>query len=98
MNVARGSLSGKTGFANSGFYGISVKKQKYTGVFWVKGDYKGSFTASLQSGLTGETFGSVEIESMSSNTEWTEHAIEITPTKDAPSSNNTFSITFDPAV
>lgn len=97
MRVAeRSNSTGKIGFKNDGYWGIGVSKQKYTGSFWVKGAYKGYFTASLQSNLTDELFGSVEIESRAVDNEWIEHEFEIVPEKDALNSNNTFSITFDP--
>ncbi|KAB5542523.1 glycoside hydrolase superfamily [Coniochaeta sp. 2T2.1] len=97
MNVAAGSSSGKVGFANTGYWGMDVKVQKYTGSFYVKGSYEGSFTASLQSNLTGETFGSVDVVSQSVAGEWTQHNFTLVPTKAAQNSNNTFAITFDPA-
>ncbi|KAB5536249.1 glycoside hydrolase superfamily [Coniochaeta sp. 2T2.1] len=98
MNVAAaGSSSGKVGFANTGYWGMDVKVQKYTGSFYVKGSYEGSFTASLQSNLTGETFGSVEVVSHSVAGEWTQHNFTLVPTKAAQNSNNTFAIAFDPA-
>ncbi|KAK8084408.1 hypothetical protein PG997_005679 [Apiospora hydei] len=107
MNVAVGSLSSSkrngssssqaVGFANDGYWGMDVKIQPYTGSFWVKGEYEGSFTASLRSNLTGEVFGSTEIEAKTSADEWVEHEFKLTPTKDAPNSNNTFSLTFDAA-
>jgi alpha-N-arabinofuranosidase len=98
MNVAAGNSSGTIGFANSGYWGMDVKKQKYTGSFWVKGSYDGKFTASLQSALTSDVFGTVEIASKSKSDEWVEHEVELVPTKDAPNSNNSFAITFDAAV
>ena len=98
MNVAAGSSAGKAGFANSGYWGMDVKVQTYTGSFYVKGSYKGSFTASLQSNLTGETFGSVDVVSQSVAGEWTQHNFTLVPLKAAQNSNNTFAITFDPAV
>ncbi|RYP13832.1 hypothetical protein DL765_006704 [Monosporascus sp. GIB2] len=97
LHVATNKTAGQVGFSNAGYWGMDVKVQKYTGSFWVKGGYEGEFTASLQSDLTGETFGSVKIESKSSPDEWTEHAIELVPEKDAPNTNNTFAITFDAA-
>ncbi len=90
--------SGKSGFTNSGFWGIDVKVQKYTGSFYVKGSYSGSFTASLQSNLTGETFGSVDIVSRSVANEWVQHEFTLVPKKAAPNSNNTFAITFEASV
>jgi alpha-L-arabinofuranosidase len=101
INVAAGASSkGKknVGFANLGYWGMDVKVQKYTGSFYVKGSYKGSFTASLQSNLTGESFGSVDVTSQSVADAWTQHTFTLVPKKTAPNSNNTFAITFDPAV
>lgn len=92
------STGGAIGFYNDGYWGMSVKVQKYTGSFWVKGSYKGIFTASLQSALTEDTFGSVRVDSKASPGKWVEHKFELVPTRDAPNSNNTFAITFDPAV
>ncbi|KAL5117363.1 hypothetical protein ACEQ8H_004679 [Pleosporales sp. CAS-2024a] len=97
MRVAAGKGTGKIGFKNEGYWGMDVKRQKYTGSFWVKGAYKGSFTASLESNLTCDVFGSVEVPSRAVANDWTEHTFELTPVKDAPNSNNTFSITFDQA-
>jgi alpha-N-arabinofuranosidase len=95
MRVAAGNGTGKIGFKNEGYWGMDVKQQKYTGSFWVKGDYEGSFTASLESNLTSDVFGSVDVPSKSVAGDWTEHSFELTPEMDAPNSNNTFSITFD---
>jgi len=98
MNVETGNADGRIGFSNTGYWGIDVKKHKYTGSFWVKGAYEGNFTASLQSALNGDVFGSVDIESTSLSDDWVEHEIELIPDTDAPNSNNTFTITFDSAV
>lgn len=95
MSVEAGNQTGIIGFANDGYWGINVQQQTYTGSFWVKGSYEGSFTASLQSALTDEVFGSVEIESKAVSDEWVEHEVELIPEVDAPSINNTFAITFD---
>jgi alpha-N-arabinofuranosidase len=95
MHVAVGNSTGKVGFKNEGYWGMDVRPQKYTGSFWVKGAYNGCFTASLQSNLTNVTFASVEIESKSVETDWTEHTFELMPQTAAPNSNNTFSVTFD---
>ncbi|KAH9903745.1 alpha-L-arabinofuranosidase [Xylariomycetidae sp. FL2044] len=98
LNVAAGDGDGEVGFYNDGYWGMDVKVEKtYTGSFWVKGSYTGNFTASFQSNITGETFGKSKIESLATPDEWTEHVFELTPSEDAPSSNNTFAITFDPA-
>jgi len=95
MRISSVNTTGKVGFKNEGYWGMDVKQQKYTGSFWVKGAYSDVFTASLQSNTTGEVFGFVEIPSKSVVREWTEHAFELVPEKNAPDSNNSFAITFD---
>lgn len=99
MNVAVSNSTGlKTvGFANSGWWGIEVRKYEYKGSFYVRGSYEGSFVASLRSALTNETFGSVKIQSKNKTNEWVQHEFTLIPTKDAPNSNNTFALTFNPA-
>lgn len=39
----------------------------------------------------------MEVQSQSVADDWTEHAFELVPEKDAPNSNNSFAVTFDPA-
>jgi alpha-N-arabinofuranosidase len=95
MRVSAGNGTGKIGFKNEGYWGMDVKQHKYTGSFWVKGTYDGCFVASLESNLTTDVFGSVDVPSKSVANEWTEHTFELTPNKDAPNSNNTLSITFE---
>jgi alpha-N-arabinofuranosidase len=95
MRVAGGNGTGKIGFKNEGYWGINVQQQKYTGSFWVKGAYDGSFVASLESNLTSDVFGSINVPSKSVADDWTEHTFDLIPEKDAPNSNNTFSITFE---
>jgi alpha-L-arabinofuranosidase len=85
------------GLQNVGYWGIDVRVQEYTGSFWVYGGYDGVFTADLRSDIDGEVFGSVEIDSEAVDGEWTEHTFTLVPEFDAPSSNNTFALTFDPA-
>ncbi|KAK3934967.1 glycoside hydrolase superfamily [Diplogelasinospora grovesii] len=97
MNVATTAKKGKVGFANSGYWGMDVKVQKYTGSFYVRGAYEGKFTASLQSNLTGQVFGSVDVESESVSNGWTQHNFTLIPFKNAPNSNNSLVITFDAA-
>lgn len=98
MRVAAGNGTGEVGFKNDGYWGMSVKQQKYTGSFWVHGAYTGQFTASLQSNLTQDVFGSVQIASKAVADDWIEHEFELVPERDASNSNNTFAVTFDPAV
>ncbi|KAI1138313.1 glycoside hydrolase family 51 protein [Hypoxylon sp. FL0543] len=96
MNVAATKKQGTVGFRNDGYWGMHVKAtNRYTGSFWVRGPYSGQFTASLQSTITGETFGSVKVESQSCPDRWVEHSFELTPSKDAPNPNNTFVLSFD---
>jgi alpha-N-arabinofuranosidase len=99
LRVTTGSKNstGKIGFKNEGYWGIDVRQQKYTGSFWVKGNYNMTFTVALASNLTNETFATVEVPSQSNATRWTEHTFELTPSYNASNSNNTFSVTFDPA-
>jgi len=98
MRVTKGnSSSGKIGFENEGYWGMAVSQQKYTGSFWVRGAYRGCFTASLKSNLTAEVFASVEVDSKAVADQWTEHTFELVPENNAPNSNNTLAITFDTA-
>ncbi|KAI1811823.1 alpha-N-arabinofuranosidase A [Poronia punctata] len=96
MNVAATpGERGQLGFYNDGYWGMDVKAQTYRGSFWVRGDYRGDFTASLQSNLTGEEFGTARVKSRARASEWVEHEFVLKPFKNAPNSNNTFAITFD---
>jgi alpha-N-arabinofuranosidase len=98
MNVAPAGKGGQIGFFNDGYWGMDVKVQPYSGSFWVRGDYSGDFTASLQSNITGEQFGVTKVRSRSQADQWVEHEFVLTPRKNAPSSNNTFAITFNAEV
>lgn len=80
---------------HSGYWGIGVQVQQYTGSFWVKGSYKGEFTASLKSDITNETFATAQVQSQASPNEWVQHNYTFTPTSAAPNSNNSFYLTFD---
>jgi alpha-N-arabinofuranosidase len=99
MNVAveNATRSKSVGFANSGFWGMDVRKQQYTGSFYVKGDYKGVFTAGFKSALTNDTFGHVQIKSKAKKNKWVQHHFTLVPERNAPNSNNTFTLTFDPS-
>jgi alpha-N-arabinofuranosidase len=89
---------GTVGLSNEGFWGIDVRPQKYSGSFYVKGSYKGSFTASLQSSTSGKTLASVKVASKSVANEWIQHEFTLTPETTASDTNNTFSLTFDASV
>lgn len=103
LNVAPASASaaGPVGFFNDGYWGMDVNVQEYRGSFWVRGEYTGDFVASLQSssssgnGSAGEIFGVAKVKSEARADEWVEHEFVLVPERDAPSSNNTFAITFD---
>ncbi|EPS25343.1 putative alpha-L-arabinofuranosidase [Penicillium oxalicum 114-2] len=96
LHVARPeNRSGIIGFANNGWWGISVKPQRYTGSFFVRGDYSGDFTVSLQSTLSSQTFASVHVRSRSTAHVWTKHQFSFTTRQAASNTNNSFSITFD---
>lgn len=95
--ISSNSTANAVGFANSGFWGMDVRKQTYKGSFYVRGEYDGVFTASLRSALTNDTFGSVQVESKSREDEWVQHNFTLVPTKDAPNGNNTFTLTFNTA-
>ncbi|KAJ5555861.1 Glycoside hydrolase superfamily [Penicillium sp. DV-2018c] len=86
--------SGTVGLANSGFWGIDVRPQNYTGSFYVKGSYSGSFNASLLSS-TGEILATTKIASRCSANEWVQHEFVLHPEKKALDTNNLFSLTFD---
>lgn len=90
--------SGTAGLTNAGFWGIDVRPQIYTGSFYVKGPYKGSFTASLQSATSGETLARVKVASKSVASEWVQHDFILIPWTTASDTNNTFSLTFDGSV
>jgi alpha-N-arabinofuranosidase len=89
---------GTVGLSNEGFWGIDVRPQKYSGSFYVKGSYKGSFTASLQSSTSGKTLASVKVASKSVANEWIQHEFTLIPKTTASDTNNTFSLTFDASV
>ncbi|KAK3319529.1 glycoside hydrolase superfamily [Cercophora scortea] len=105
LNVAAGTAGTKPdpkktkiGFANTGYWGMDVKVQNYTGSFFVRGGFEGAFTASLQSAITGEVFGSVEVPGTQSVKDgWVQRNFTLVPARAAPSSNNSFAVTFDPA-
>lgn len=86
------------GLTNVGFWGIDVRPQKYSGSFYVKGPYTGSFTASLQSATSGKTLASAQIVSKSVANEWVQHEFTLSPTTTASNTNNTFSLAFDGSV
>ena len=86
------------GLTNEGFWGIDVRPQQYSGSFYVKGSYSGSFTASLRSNTSGKTLASVKVASKSIANDWVQHEYTLTPTVKASNTNNTFSLTFDASV
>lgn len=97
VSAGSNSSSSAVGLLNEGYWGIHVAQQTYTGSFWVWGEYDGVFTAELRSDLNDDVFGSVEVESETKKDEWVEHTFELVADVDAPNSNNTFALTFDPS-
>jgi alpha-N-arabinofuranosidase len=100
VNVAAAPNStrrGQIGIWSTGWWGMDVKPQKYTGSFRVLGSYKGSFTIKLQSNLTSQIFASINVPSAAQAGKWVEHSYTIQPWAAAPNSNNTFVLEFDSA-
>jgi alpha-N-arabinofuranosidase len=87
--------TGQVGISNPGYWGIEVKTQEFTGSFWVRGNFKGDFTANLFNYLSNETIGSVEVPGNTTTAEWREHRFLLTPHTDPGNVNNTFQITYD---
>ncbi|KAF6839146.1 alpha-l-arabinofuranosidase a [Colletotrichum musicola] len=85
----------RIGIANSGWWGLDVQVQPYTGSFFVKGNFNGSFHVALQSSARNETLGSVDVPSKSVRSGWTKHEFSLTPSKAATTVNNSLEITFD---
>ncbi|CAI7579097.1 unnamed protein product [Penicillium discolor] len=86
--------TGTAGLINAGFWGIDVRPQKYTGSFYVKGAYKGSFTASLLSS-SGKALATTKVASKSVANDWVQHEFVLTPKDKASDTKNKFSLTFD---
>ncbi|KAK4861878.1 hypothetical protein LT330_003913 [Penicillium expansum] len=86
--------TGTAGLTNAGFWGIDVRPQKYTGSFYVKGAYKGSFTASLLSS-SGKVLATTKVASKSVANDWVQHEFVLTPKAKASDTKNKFSLTFD---
>lgn len=89
--------SGTAGLINAGFWGIDVRPQKYSGSFYVKGSYKGSFTASLLS-PSGKVLATTKVTSKSKADSWVQHSFTLTPKSKSSDKKNTFSLTFDGSV
>ncbi|KAF2656719.1 glycoside hydrolase family 51 protein [Lophiostoma macrostomum CBS 122681] len=87
--------SGTVGISNPGYWGIDVKEQNYSGSFWVSGNYKGSFTASLYNYLSNETLGTVQVLSNDTASGWVEYTYTLVPDSAADNVNNTLRITYD---
>lgn len=86
--------AGTAGLTNAGFWGIDVRPQKYTGSFYVKGAYKGSFTASLLSS-SGKVLATTKVASKSVANDWVQHEFVLAPKEKASDTKNKFSLTFD---
>ncbi|KAJ5593742.1 hypothetical protein N7537_010646 [Penicillium hordei] len=86
--------AGTAGLTNAGFWGIDVRPQKYTGSFYVKGAYEGSFTASLLSS-SGKVLATTKVASKSVANDWVQHEFVLAPKEKASDTKNKFSLTFD---
>ena len=89
--------TGTAGLINAGFWGIDVRPQKYTGSFYVKGSYSGSFTVSVFSS-SGDVLATTKVASRSVADDWVQHEFVLTSETKASDTNNTFSLTFDGSV
>ncbi|KAK0610385.1 glycoside hydrolase superfamily [Bombardia bombarda] len=79
-----------------------ARSQKKNGTLGLVNAGYWGMDASLQSAITGEVFGSVEVPSRLNATAtsgggWVQHEFVLVPGKKAANSNNTFAITFDAA-
>lgn len=93
VHVGSSSTSGSIGLQNSGWWGISVKPQTYTGSFWVLGSYAGNFTVKLQ-GTNGVVYASVEIPSAQTK-KWVQYKYQLQPAKAAPDTKNVLILEFE---
>ncbi|KAK6527112.1 hypothetical protein TWF281_010304 [Arthrobotrys megalospora] len=97
-NVLRVDISptatGKVGFSNEGYWGMSVDTNQYKASFYIKGDYKGDVELSLRSDIDGTVFSTKSV-AVRANDEWKKYTTRFTPSAAAPNANNTFTILFD---
>jgi alpha-N-arabinofuranosidase len=92
------------GFENMGWWGIPVSPQTYNVSFYIYPDrvrnqynLDTSITVSLQSNITGEVWASTVIPAQSWNVvNYTYVTVQIVSTVNAPDSNNSQAISFDP--
>ncbi|KIM20379.1 glycoside hydrolase family 51 protein [Serendipita vermifera MAFF 305830] len=99
------TATGEVGFLNEGWWGMDVRPQDYDASFYIKPNgalYKKNVTGvniSLRSAVTNDIWATtrVGISQNISTTKFTKLEAVLTPTAAAPSSNNTFAITFDAA-
>jgi alpha-N-arabinofuranosidase len=98
------NATGEVGFLNTGWWGMDVSPGKYNASFYVNSvnnTYMAkttTFTVSLRSNLTGETFASSQIGPVHVDTfRYSELNTTLYNNASAPNGNNTFAITFDAA-
>ncbi|KAL0259617.1 hypothetical protein SLS55_005354 [Diplodia seriata] len=96
------NATGEVGILNYGWWGMDVSPQTYNASFYVLAnepryfDNQTTFTVSLRSNLTGETFVSEQIGPVKVSTfDYTQLNASIVNTVTAPNSNNTFALTMD---
>lgn len=83
------------GIKNPGWWGMSIKAAStYVGSFWTLGEYRGKFTATIVSDITGEILASADIISQSTSDTWTQHNFTLRPAKNAGNTNNSFIIQY----
>ncbi|RPB01150.1 alpha-L-arabinofuranosidase A [Choiromyces venosus 120613-1] len=91
------TITEQVGYLNTGYWGISVKPVVYTGSFYVKGAYSGTFTVSLRSDDGATVFAQKQIRSNSKADQWTKHGFTLNPSVAAPNVKNVFQVTYQPS-
>ncbi|KAF1991766.1 glycoside hydrolase family 51 protein [Aulographum hederae CBS 113979] len=95
------NATGEVGFLNYGWWGMEVMPQQYTASFYALANAPRSngnttsFTLSLRSNITGETWASTTVSSKIPFVDYIQLNATIKNTATAPNSNNTFAITMD---
>ncbi|KAI6817140.1 glycoside hydrolase [Hortaea werneckii] len=93
---------GEVGFQNFGWWGMDVSPQEYQVSFYVLGNYPRNqanltnFHVSLRSNLTGEVYATSTISDVAvPYIDYLKLSTTLHPNMTAPSSNNTFVVSFD---
>ncbi|KAI5801254.1 alpha-L-arabinofuranosidase A [Geopyxis carbonaria] len=100
------TATGEVGFLNEGWWGMDIQPHGYNASFYIKPSQAlyaknvTHITASLRSNVTDDIWAAEKIAFPSkglSTSNYTQFKTLLTPSKAAPSSNNTFALTFDAA-